>query len=142
MSVIPFDFTNEKIKALWEEVKMYLPENHKLKRGYVNAHQYGIEDTIHSDDDQWENGLTVIVYLCYGWLPDWYGQTMFFTGEDKKNIQSTMDIYRCVLPKYNRFVIFDKNIKHCAGMVSRKFSGIRLTCMFKVELLNENTTKN
>jgi len=53
-----------------------------------------------------------------------------------------MDIYRCVLPKYNRFVIFDKNIKHCAGMVSRKFSGIRLTCMFKVELLNENTTKN
>ena len=124
------EFTNQDIEALWKEVQRQLPEGHILRKCYINAHQYGVEDAIHQDDVWFGKGVTVIVYLCSGWNPDWGGATMFFSGSPI----SSMDIEKCVLPKYNRFVMFDKNIYHCAGLVSRKFTGLRLTCMFKVEL--------
>jgi Rps23 Pro-64 3,4-dihydroxylase Tpa1-like proline 4-hydroxylase len=126
---------NYKIKELWEEIQKHLPANIRLHRGYINAHTYGVEDAIHVDDGDIKKGLTVIVYLCNDWYPEWFGQTMFFESIDKhKN-----EITKSVLPKFNRALIFDKNIPHCVSPLSRKFLGVRLTCMFKVELLDEPT---
>ena len=127
------EFTNQNIKALWEEIAKDLPECHILRKCYVNAHQYGVEDAIHQDDVWFGKGVTIIVYLCRAWHPDWGGSTMFFSSQNNVSDISSMDIDKCVLPKYNRFVIFNKDIYHCAGLVSRKFTGLRLTCMFKVE---------
>lgn len=124
------EFTNENLKNLWQEIKKHLPNNIELHRGYINAHTYGVEDVIHSDDPQIKKGLTVIVYLCNDWYPEWFGQTMFFQSLDKHYNEITNSI----LPKYNRVVIFNKDIPHCVSPLSRKFIGIRLTCMFKVEL--------
>jgi Rps23 Pro-64 3,4-dihydroxylase Tpa1-like proline 4-hydroxylase len=128
------EFASPEIKALWWDVQKFLPDGSTLRKCYINAHQYGVEDTIHQDDTWINKGKTVIVYLTRGWFPDWGGSTMFFSGQDRSSPASSMDIEKCVLPKYNRFVIFDKDIYHCAGLVSRKFIGLRLTCMFKVEI--------
>jgi hypothetical protein len=127
----PEKFVNKPFISLWEEVKKHLPDNVRLHRAYVNAHTYGVEDGIHTDDKDIENGLTVIVYLCNSWYPEWFGQTMFFESVDRQ----TNEIVCSVLPKYNRVLIFDKSIPHCVSPLSRKFTGIRLTCMFKVELV-------
>lgn len=125
---------NKEIKNLWDEVQKYLPINIRLHRGYINAHTYGVEDAIHIDDADIKNGLTVIVYLCSDWYPEWFGQTMFFNSSDKHHNEITQS----VLPRFNRILIFDKNIPHCVSPLSRKFTGVRLTCMFKVELLDDS----
>jgi hypothetical protein len=125
---------NNELKILWEEVQKFLPNNTRLHRGYVNAHTYGVEDTIHEDDNDIKNGLTVIVYFCTDWYSEWFGQTMFFESLDKHHNEIT----KSVLPKFNRVLVFDKNIPHCVSPLSRRFAGVRLTCMFKVELLDES----
>jgi hypothetical protein len=126
---------NNKLKILWEEVQKFLPNNIRLHRGYVNAHTYGVEDTVHEDDSDIKNGLTVIVYFCNDWYPEWFGQTMFFESLDKHHNEIT----KSVLPKFNRVLVFNKNTPHCVSPLSRRFTGVRLTCMFKVELLDEST---
>jgi len=124
---------NKKLNFLWEEIKKHLPQNIKLHRAYINAHTYGVEDAIHQDDLEFAKGITVIVYLCNDWYPEWFGQTLFFETIDKHY----NEIVKSVLPKFNRVLIFDKNIPHCVSPLSRKFMGIRLTCMFKVKLLDD-----
>lgn len=126
---------DNKIRQLWEEVQKHLPANICLHRGYVNAHTYGVEDSIHVDDPDIKKGLTVVVYFCSNWYPEWFGQTMFFESFDKHHNEIT----KSVLPKFNRMLVFDKNVPHCVSPLSRRFTGIRLTCMFKVELLDEST---
>jgi hypothetical protein len=127
----PEKFTNKTFISLWEEVKNHIPKNVKLCRAYINAHSYGVEDDIHIDDEDVGDGLTVIVYLCSAWYPEWFGQTMFFESTNRQ----TNEIVQSVLPRYNRMVIFDKNIPHCVSPLSRRFTGVRYTCMFKLELL-------
>lgn len=129
----PDTFTDPVIKSLWDEVRKHVPSNTILRRGYINAHSFGVEDNIHYDDPEFENGLTVIVYLCNSWYAAWGGQTMFF-----KNFHpSENEIEKSVLPRYNRMVIFDKNLPHCVAPLSHRFAGVRLTCMFKLELVND-----
>jgi len=116
---------------LWVEVKKHLPENIRLHRGYVNAHSFGVEDCIHIDETDIVDGLTVVVYLCTAWYPEWFGQTCFYQKYDKIN----NEIVKSVLPKYNRMIIFDKNVAHSVAPLSRRFAGIRLSAMYKVEIL-------
>lgn len=130
----PETFVDENIKALWDIVKQHIPTNHILRRGYINAHTFGVEDTIHFDDPNFQNGYTIIVYLCNDWYAGWSGQTVFY-----KNLnQLGNEIEQSVLPRYNRFVVFDKNLPHCVAPLSHKFAGVRLTCMFKIEALDES----
>jgi hypothetical protein len=124
---------NENLNFLWEEIKKHLPKNIRLHRAYINAHTYGIEDTIHQDDPDLAKALTVIIYLCNDWYPEWFGQTLFFETTDKHN----NEIVKSVLPKFNRALIFDTKIPHCVSPLSRRFSGVRLTCMYKVEILDD-----
>jgi len=128
------EFTSQPMLDLWNEVKKVLPEEAKLSRAYVNAQPFGIEDYIHQDDTDLQKGLTVIVYLTPAWLPEWFGQTVFFKTTDRLSFRSENDIIKSVLPKYNRVLVFDKDIPHCVSPLSKKFMGIRFTCMFKIEL--------
>jgi hypothetical protein len=124
------EITNKAFADLWVEVKKHLPENIRLHRGYVNAHSYGVEDCIHIDETDIYEGLTVIVYLCHAWYPEWFGQTCFYQSTNKVS----NEIVKSVLPKYNRMVIFDKNVAHSVSPLSRRFAGLRLSAMYKVEL--------
>jgi Rps23 Pro-64 3,4-dihydroxylase Tpa1-like proline 4-hydroxylase len=120
---------------LWNEIAPHVNQKARVHRCYVNAHTYGVEDAIHEDDKGLESGLTVIVYLCRTWYPEWFGQTVFWEHLDRMN---SNDIVRSVIPKRNRFLIFDKRIPHCVSPLSRRFSGVRLTCMFKLETKNDS----
>lgn len=130
----PETFVSEELIALWEEVKKHVPDNCVLRRGYINAHSFGVEDNIHFDDPYFSDGLTVVVYLCNDWYANWGGQTLFFKNFEQVN----NDIVQSVLPRYNRFVVFDKNLPHCVTPLSHRFTGVRLTCMFKLEVLRES----
>lgn len=125
-------FASKNFERLWQQAKTILPEDSKLSRCYVNAHTFGVEDTIHIDDADLEHGLTVIVYLNLAWYPEWFGQTVFWNTRDRFEANAN-DITMSVLPKANRVLVFDKNIPHCVAPLSRRFMGVRLTCMFKVE---------
>lgn len=129
------DIQDENLNKLWVEVQKHLPSRSRLHRAYVNAHTYGVEDVIHKDDAEIKNGLTVIVYFCNDWYPEWFGQTIFFSSIDKHH----NEIIQSVIPKFNRILVFDKDIPHCVSPLSRRFAGVRLTCMFKVELLDDAT---
>lgn len=115
-------------ESLWLEVSKKVPFNHRLIRAYVNAHKYGDEDNIHRDEIHIDEGATIIVYLCHEWRPSWFGPTLFFKEKD-----TGLEIVYSVLPKPNRFVVFNKDIPHCVAPISRRFNGVRYTCMFKVE---------
>lgn len=116
---------------LWDAVKIHIKEPVEIHRAYINAHTYGVEDSIHIDESDLEKTITVIVYLCSDWYPEWFGQTMFFKSKDIHN----NEIIGSVLPKPNRFIVFDGHIPHCVSPLSRRFSGVRLTCMFKLRCL-------
>ena len=128
-------FGDENFVSLWAAIKPYVKANVKIHRCYVNAHTYGVEDTIHQDDPEFEQGLTVIVYLCRAWYPEWFGQTVFWDHLDRTRHN---EVVKSVIPKRNRIVIFDKTIPHCVAPLSRRFAGVRLTCMFKLETLDES----
>lgn len=121
----PFD-------KLWEHVKPHTGDNTQLFKVYINAHSFGTEDIIHTDDDAIPKGKTAILYLCHRWNPEWSGQTVFYNEMD---IMEKDIVYSC-LPKYNRMVIFDKSIPHAVAPLSRRYMGLRLTCMFKIEDLD------
>jgi Rps23 Pro-64 3,4-dihydroxylase Tpa1-like proline 4-hydroxylase len=121
------EFKDQEFINLLNEIKPYVPENLTLTRAYINAHNFGIEDTMHTDEQEYAEGVTVIVYLCSKWYPEWFGQTVLF---DRYNREDA-DISCSILPKYNRFIVFDKNIPHCAAPLSKRFNGVRFTCMFK-----------
>lgn len=125
------EFVDPIFKELWQTVSQQLPKNIRLHRSYVNAHSYGVEDSIHVDEMDLKSGITVIVYLCASWYPEWFGQTAFFKTLNKHE----NEIVASIMPKPNRYVIFDKDIPHCVTPLSRRFAGVRFTCMFKVELV-------
>jgi Rps23 Pro-64 3,4-dihydroxylase Tpa1-like proline 4-hydroxylase len=129
-------FENEALLRLWDEVRPHTPPNTELRRAYVNAHTFGVEDTIHVDDIDFANGYTVIVYLCHDWYAEWGGMTCTYSGQTG----NTLDVTAAVVPKRNRIIMFDKNIPHMVTPLSKRFTGVRLTCMFKLETVNQNET--
>jgi hypothetical protein len=124
------DSMDRRFQALWDCVRLHVPDGYSLHRAYVNAHTSGVEDSIHQDDIDVAEGKTIIVYLCTAWYAEWFGQTVFFENMDRGSMN---EITKSVIPRPNRIVIFDKNIPHCVSPLSRRFAGIRLTCMFKVK---------
>jgi Rps23 Pro-64 3,4-dihydroxylase Tpa1-like proline 4-hydroxylase len=117
----------ESIRAIQDIVAQKIESGFDLKRIYINAHPYGVEDSLHKDSR--EKSYTAIVYLVRDWYVDWGGETAFFTSEDQQNAEIT----KAVLPKYNRFVVFDGSTPHNVRSLSRRFSGVRYTMMFKYE---------
>ena len=110
------------INDIWLKLKHdYLPQ-HALVRCYANAHVYGIEGDIHVDSTKPGN-YTTIFYIVPEWKPDWAGETIL--------LNDLGDIAHAVIPKPNRIMIFDGRIKHAARAVHRKYTGLRVTLMFK-----------
>ena len=120
---------------LYQELNSYIPNGYKIHRAYINAMSFGSEDTIHQDDPDIEQGLTLLIYLCNDWYPEWFGQTVFFDNTEKgrENNFINAEITKSILPKYNRAILFDKNTYHCVAPISKRFTGVRYTCMFKLK---------
>ena len=120
---------------LYQELTPYIPEGYKIYRSYINAMSFGMEDTIHQDDIEIKNGSTLLIYLCNAWFPEWFGQTVFFDNIENGREKSYFgaEIIESILPRYNRAILFDSNIHHCVAPISKRYTGIRYTCMFKLE---------
>lgn len=106
----------------WEWMKEEIIHFDKLIRCYINGHTYGVEGYFHKDSER-SDETTIVVYLVDEWKPDWAGETVLL-GQDG-NIEESY------LPKKNRALLFAGNRLHCARGVSRSFTGLRKTLMFK-----------
>jgi len=131
---------NETLKSLWKKTKDLLPvKDYYLKRAYINVSRFGDEDRIHVDECSDPFGLTAILYLSGKWKMTWGGQTNFYTkftkGMNAPNDNETEyenEIIHSVIPKQNRIVIFNKNIPHAAGILSKTCLRNRYACVFKI----------
>jgi len=108
--------------SLWLKLREDYLHQHSLVRCYANAHLYGIEGDVHVDSLHPGN-YTTIFYIVPQWQPDWAGETVI--------INDLGDIVHSVIPRPNRIVIFDGRMQHAARAVHRKFTGLRVTLMFK-----------
>jgi hypothetical protein len=111
---------------------------------YINGLTFGVEAYPHIDDER-EDCVTVICYLCDSWNSHWAGPTVFYSGDYKRNLNTGKhelnpaheiyykhDIVSSVLPRRNRICIFKSSILHSVHPVSKSFKGIRKTLMFKL----------
>ena len=134
------EIKDKTLKSLWEKTKELLPvKDYRLKRAYVNISRFGDEDVIHVDDNDYSLGLSVILYLSGKWKITWGGQTNFYTKFTKKanlpnddETEYENEIVHSVIPKQNRVVVFNKNIPHSAGIISKTCLQNRYACVFKI----------
>lgn len=131
---------DKNLKSIWEKTKQLLPvKDYRLKRAYINVSRFGDEDRIHVDDKESSLGLSAILYLSGKWKISWGGQTNFYTKFTKKDhlpnddeTEYENEIIHSVIPKQNRVVVFNKNIPHSAGIISRTCFQNRYACVFKI----------
>ena len=91
------------------------------------------------DDKESSLGLSAILYLSGKWKITWGGQTNFYTKfTEKANLPNDdeteyeNEIIHSVIPKQNRVVVFNKNIPHSAGIISKTCLENRYACVFKI----------
>lgn len=106
----------------WEFLRDTQLADDVLIRCYLNGYTYGTDSYFHFDSQRLDEHTT-IVYMNDYWDPDWAGETVFLDTDD--------EIFKSVLPKANRAIIFPANVKHAARGVSRKCPVLRKTLIFK-----------
>lgn len=95
---------------------------YRLLRTYCNAHVSSDAPLPHADSLD-SRDRTVLFYANAAWQPEFAGETIFLDDDN--------EIFRSVLPRPGRIVIFESNIRHCARPPTKIFLGIRLTVAFK-----------
>jgi SM-20-related protein len=107
---------------LWQSIQpIVCPNSPVLIRAYCNAYTYGNDGYVHKDSD-FENDMTIIIYLNQQWQIDWAGETVLF---DKG------EIIHAILPKYRRLIVFRSNLEHVGRSVSRVCPVLRGVLVFK-----------
>jgi SM-20-related protein len=126
---LPFIEYHPLVKELWTHVQEILGPR-TLVRAYVNGYTFGTDAYYHVDDewlfDEYGDNITsetVIVYLNGEWHHDWGGETSIIDNDD--------NFLASVFPKKNRCLIFDSNLLHRAGSLSRMCPELRSIIVFK-----------
>jgi SM-20-related protein len=114
------------LHRLWLKLAETMP-GQRLVRCYANGHAFGDEGSVHIDT-RTATGRTSIYYPHDIWDASWGGETVFFTPDRS-------DIVAAVYPKPNRLISFAGAIPHAARGVSRTCPQLRVTLMFKTELV-------
>lgn len=99
-------------------------DNWKLVRCYVNGYTYGMDGYFHRDSER-AGEVTVIVFLCKEWYPDWAGENVVISDDWWSKQWSTM-------PRPNRAVVLPSNMLHCGRAVSRNCPEMRKVLVFKM----------
>ena len=125
---------NSVIKNIWNVVKeKYLKED-VLVRCYANGITKGIDQKIHTDDDDLDS-KTCVVYVNKEWNVDWGGETIIWD----KNKRRIIDSY---LPKYNSILVMPGNCYHGVRPVSSYCDDLRITLMFKTRKVGTLQSKS
>ncbi len=113
------------IMSLWNETQKKIfesPVGYKcdFARAYINAHTYGVDGLIHSDDGDY----TAIYYPLSEWNIEWEGGTCFY-NKNKTDVVH----YNAYTP--NRLIIFPAADFHRAMPVARECYKLRPVVVFK-----------
>jgi hypothetical protein len=111
-----------KIAMAWRHIQTTHMQGYVLIRCYMNAYTYGCDGYFHTDSQR-PDEKTSVLYMNERWDPDWAGETAF--------LHANGEISAAVLPKRNRLVIFNSQLKHAARGVSRKCPELRRALIFK-----------
>ena len=116
----------ELLLQIWEAAnrKLDLKSRFKIqgwKRLYCNAHTFGVEPNIHTDDGD----FTMIYYPQMNWKIEWGGGT-FVYKEDAETVDTIAE-YRG-----NRLLIFDAYLPHQAQPVAKNCLELRMCVVFKL----------
>jgi len=106
----------------------------EIKRIYCNAHTYGIEPQIHTDDGD----FTMIYYPRLDWKIEWGGGTTIY-HEDVPQRNYRVD--KAVSYKGNRLIVFDAYLPHCAQPVTKDCYDLRSCVVFKCNIVGGNHEK-
>jgi SM-20-related protein len=117
------------LSDFWRTLETTVLKGHTLLRCYANGQPYGSEGTLHTDSVS-ESGHTTIYYPHDEWHPNWGGETVFFNREKT-------DIIASVYPRPGRLVVFRGVTPHVARGLSRTCPVLRITLMFKTEVLDD-----
>ena len=119
INVIPDEY--EFIIPIWEKIKNVI--NVELERVYLNAHTFGIEPHIHTDDGD----ITMIYYPRLDWKIEWGGGTAIYNDK-------VTEIDTHLVNKGNRLIMFDAHLPHQAQPISRECYQLRTCVVFKTKL--------
>jgi SM-20-related protein len=114
------------LQILWETVSKKIlevnPVKHKMERFYMNAHTYGQDGYIHTDD-----GSITAIYYPFKWDVSHEGGTSFYNEEQDDCI------FYCS-NKFNRLILFDAKIPHRAMPMTRDCYKLRSVVVFKTSM--------
>ena len=111
----------EFIVPIWEKIKNVV--NVELERVYLNAHTFGIEPHIHTDDGD----ITMIYYPRLDWKIEWGGGTAIYNDK-------VTEIDTHLVNKGNRLIMFDAHLPHQAQPINRECYQLRTCVVFKTKL--------
>lgn len=117
----------------WLRVSRLVKEKHVLVRCYANGMPYGSDGSVHTDSVT-DRSLTLVYYPHPNWHPNWGGETVLFNGNHT-------DIVASIYAKPNRLVVFPGTIPHAARGVSRACPVMRITLVFKIELVESDVAQ-
>lgn len=115
------------LHAFWTKLNRTVFPQHVLSRCYANGLPYGCDGAVHTDSLR-PGAYTAVYYPHFDWHPDWGGETVLFN-------EDSTDILTAIYPKPNRLLVFPGFANHVARGVSRVCPHMRITLMFKVELI-------
>ena len=119
--------TPKVFQDLWERLEKGLhPFRFQIRDIFVNGQTYGIENAIHTDCPNDEEGwYTLLAYINPQWHVDWGGETMFYNRERS-------DVIYCVLPRPGRLVFFDARHHHWGRPPTRNTQNLRVSVAFNL----------
>jgi SM-20-related protein len=124
------------ISLLWEEASRALLDRFGFAflpvRAYANAHTYGVDGAMHTDDGD----ITVIYYSSPNWKIEWEGGTALYN-------EAADDCIKYCSYKFNRLFAFPAAINHKPMPVTKECKDIRTVIVFKtiVDINHETYSK-
>ena len=114
------------IHGLWQRLKRGVLKGHVPLRVYANAHTYGVEGYVHTDNSE-SDYFSTLYYAHSRWDKNWAGETVFYDKSEE-------EIMASVYPRPGRVVSFHGATPHCARAPSRECAALRLTVVIKTRL--------
>lgn len=121
------DFEGHIIHDKAKKIAEYFSESKREIKCYnvfCNASTYGNQSFIHSDSYDKTN-ISVLYYVNSNWKSEWGGETIFFDKNQEARIAIGF--------KPGRFIVFDAEAIHRAGVPSRICPEVRLTLSIRFQ---------
>ena len=129
---VPSDIADAepRVGQIWSRLQeAFRPAQFDLRQVFVNGQTYGLDNAIHTDrpDDE-EGWYTALVYLNPKWTIHDGGETMFYNA-------ARTDVIGAVVPKPGRVILFDARHPHWGRPPTRNCKLLRVTLAYRLTRL-------